>query len=640
MIVRNSNVRPNPVRSSTQPCWIVASILLCAGFLAAQEPPVPITFPADSGIVNVTDFGAFPNDDEDDTAAIQAALDRFPGGNRIVYLPPGVYVVTDTLRWPDGEQPGQAQKRVILQGAGESLSILRLPEGTSGFSESTPKPLIWTGSKPAQRFRNAIRDLTIEIEAKNRTAIGMQFNATNQGGIRNVTIRAAEGSGRIGLDLGHTDEIGPLLVRNLTVDGFDLGISTKWPVNSNTFEHVRLMNQRRYGWWNYHQMIFVRGLISEGESTVLYNEKNSWGSVLLMDSHLHGVEASSQTPGIFNQRQLVLRDVEIFDYRKAIDNSDRERDKGDITEAGLIVEDTSHANVVSPFRKMKDGTLAEAGEVRRLPVKETPDVPWGDPTKDWANLLSFGADPSGEKNSSPALQRAIDSGKKTIFLPAAGDFRFEGEVRIRGPVERIIGLEGRFTVTGEPVWKLVDGDHPEGMADSPIVIIERLGQRNGGNEIKLRQESQRTLVISSVTGFNVEGHGTGDLFIDDLSGHLDRVAPGQNVWCRQLNSERRDGVKCRNMGGNLWILGMRAEHLGTVLELTGGGHTEVNGLFVSSSAGWNEAEPAFLIRDSTAALFGVCERNTNRSPVSFWVSETQEEETKELRERPWVYLSR
>ena len=25
------------------------------------------------------------------------------------------------------------------------------------------KPLIWTGSKPAQRFRNAVRDLTIEV---------------------------------------------------------------------------------------------------------------------------------------------------------------------------------------------------------------------------------------------------------------------------------------------------------------------------------------------------------------------------------------------------------------------------------------------------------------------------------------------
>jgi hypothetical protein len=44
--------------------------------------------------------------------------------------------------------------------------------------------------------------------------------------------------------------------------------------------------------------------------------------------------------------------------------------------------------------------------------------------------------------------------------------------------------------------------------------------------------------------------------------------------------------------------------------------------------------------DSTAVFRGINERNFNRSPVSFWVSETQGDETKELRERPWVYLSK
>ena len=628
--------RLNPLRLLIEPCWILSLALFWSGAAFAQNP---ITFPADAGIIDVTAFGAVPDDDGDDTEAIQTALNQFPGGNRIVYLPPGEYRVTDTLRWPDGEHPGQSQKRVILQGAGESLSTLRLPDNSKGFSDNEPKALIWTGRKPAQRFRNAIRDLTIEIGEDNRNAIGLQFNASNQGGIRNVTIRAAENAGKIGLDLGHSDEIGPLLVRNLTVEGFEVGISSKWPVNSNTFEHVNLINQRQYGWWNYHQMIFVRGLVSENQCTVLYNERNSWGTMTLLDSHLHGIN-SPRTPAIVNQRQLVMRNVEILDYWRAVENDDKDRDKGDIDGSTLIELDSSHRNITSPFRGLKDRTLADAGEVKRLPVKETPDVPRGDPTKDWANLLTFGADPKGEKDSSPALQRAIDSGKKTIYLPPAADFRFEGEVEIRGPVQRIIGLEGRFTAVGDPVWKLVDDKHPGGLPDAPVVIIERLTHRSGGTELKIRQESKRTLVVSSSIGFSVEGHGTGDLFLDDFCGHLDRVAPGQNVWCRQLNSERKEGIKCRNMGGNLWILGMKTENLGTIFELTGGGHTEVNGLFLYSNAGWNEADPAIRIRDSTAVFLGINERNFNRSPVSFWVSETQERETKELRERPWIYLSR
>ena len=37
-----------------------------------------IRFPADGGVLNVVEFGATPNDDQDDTAAIQAALDKDP----------------------------------------------------------------------------------------------------------------------------------------------------------------------------------------------------------------------------------------------------------------------------------------------------------------------------------------------------------------------------------------------------------------------------------------------------------------------------------------------------------------------------------------------------------------------------------
>ena len=251
---------------------------------AAACAQTPINFPKDGGVLEVTAFGAKADDAVDDTLAIQTALDAFPNGNRIVYLPAGTFIVTDTLRWPKGEG-GNGEKRTILQGAGMALTKITLPANTPGFAEK-PKAMLWTGVKPAQRFRNAVRDLTLEIGAGNPQAIGMQFNASNQGCIRNVTLRAAKDSGLIGLDMGFTDEIGPLLVRNLTVEGFETGIVTKWPVNSNTFEHVTLRGQRKLGWHNYHQMIFVRSLTSENAVTTLYNEKDSMGTVTLVDSKI------------------------------------------------------------------------------------------------------------------------------------------------------------------------------------------------------------------------------------------------------------------------------------------------------------------------------------------------------------------
>ncbi|MBL9156310.1 MAG: hypothetical protein JNJ70_02475 [Verrucomicrobiales bacterium] len=619
---------------------LLATLLLSSAASSAIAQIVPITFPSDGGIVDVREYGAIPDDEGDDTAAIQAALDAYPNGNRIIYLPPGVFLIRDTLRWPAGESGGNAQKRTILQGAGETLSLLRLPENTGGFTDGgKPKPLLWTGSAPAQRFRNAVRDLTIEVGPRNAGAIGLQFNASNQGTIRHLTIRAADSSGKIGLDLGHCDEIGPLLVRHLTVTGFETGISTKWPVNSNTFEHVLLSNQRRLGWWNYHQMVFVRDLISENRVPSIYNEKDSWGTVTLLGAHLHAINPDGNTPAIHNQRQMYLRNVEILGYRLAVNHDDKGRDKGDVGPPGLIAEDTSHKNVRSLFREVGDGTFAQAGEVSHLPVKETPEIPWGDPAKEWANLLDFGADATGAADASAALQKAIDSGAKTIYLPAGANFLFSTTVEIRGPVQRLIGLEGRFTAEGEPVWRLVDGKHPQKLPDAPMVVIERMTNQSGGAEILVRHESARTLVISSATGFAVEGIGKGDLFLDDLCGHLNRLAPGQSAWCRQLNSER-EGLKCRNAGGKLWILGLKTEKTGTLIETTAGGITEVNGVFLYSNSGWTAGEPAFTVADATLNLFGVNERNFNRQPVTLWVRERQGAETRELAEMPWIYLGR
>ncbi len=623
------------------------SVLILSFFFSVPgtADELPITFPEDGGIVDVREYGAIADDDGDDTKAIQTALDAFPDGNRMVYVPAGIFIVRDTLRWPAGENGSVAQRRTILQGAGEALTILKLPESTGGFTDGgKPKAVVWTGNTPAHRFRNAVRDLTLDIGPRNHGAIGLQFNASNQGTIRNLTIRSLDGSGKIGLDLGHSDEIGPLLARRITVDGFEIGISTKWPVNSITFEHVLLRNQRRLGWWNYHQMVFVRDLISENRVPSIYNEKDSWGSVTLLDAHLHATNPDADTPGILNQRQMYLRKVEVLGYRHAIDHDDKDRDKGDIHSPGMVNEDTSHKNVCSLWREVGDGTFAQSGEVVHLPVKETPEVPRGDPAKDWVNLLTFGADATGTTDASPALQKAIDSGAKTIYLPAGANFLFSSIVELRGPVQRIIGLEGQFTAAagaagGGPAWTLVDGKHPQNLPDAPIVVIERMSGESDGSSIRIRHESKRTLVVSSATGFDVEGYGKGDLFLDDFCGSLDRVAPGQSAWCRQLNSER-EGVKCRNAGGKLWILGLKTEKAGTLVETTDGGITEINGVFLSSNNGWKAGEPAFLVEDATLNLFGVNERNFNRQPVDLWVRERREDETRELKDLPWVFLGR
>ena len=94
--------------------------------------PVPITVarPATRPphLYLATEFGAKGDDAEDDRAAIQAALDKAAKDGGVVYLPPGTYYVSGSVRVPDG---------VTLRGAGSDQTAIRvLPHE---FGRTTPQ---------------------------------------------------------------------------------------------------------------------------------------------------------------------------------------------------------------------------------------------------------------------------------------------------------------------------------------------------------------------------------------------------------------------------------------------------------------------------------------------------------------------
>jgi hypothetical protein len=57
-----------------------------------------------------------------------------------------------------------------------------------------------------------------------------------------------------------------------------------------------------------------------------------------------------------------------------------------------------------------------------------------------------------------------------------------------------------------------------------------------------------------------------------------------------------------NRGASLWLLGLKTEGLGTAIETTGGGQTELLGGLLYPAWGNPGRTPAFVIADSTAAL--------------------------------------
>ncbi|MBM4019570.1 MAG: DUF4457 domain-containing protein, partial [Planctomycetes bacterium] len=577
------------------------------------NPPRPalagaenVVFPPDSGIIDVTaaPYNAKGDGVADDTKAIQAALNDYPNAGAIIYLPNGTYVISKTLRWPQGRGGGSEYKRTVLQGQSRAGTIIRLKDACPGYTDAAaPKEMVWTGGAPAQRFRNAIRNCTWDTGKGNPGAVGVRFNASNVGCLREVDIRSGDGSGVIGLDMAYTDEIGPCFVKHVGVTGFDTGVATKFGVNSITFEHITLRGQRQVGWHNNGQAITVRGLASENAVTAI--RQDQWGGLFtLIDSKLTGTGDASALPGVrLLAGCMFARNVTVTGYASAIQKETKAG--SEIVPGPLVGEWVS--------TRLPGSGPASLG----LPVKETPDVPWDDP-KDWAVITQFGAKMDGRSDDSDALQQAIDSGKTTVCLPR-GSVTIKKPLVLRGKVRRLIGCEAslRFPtpMTGAANIFTV------GESTEPVLVVERLTSWFWDNKAGLNfidNPTRRTLVLKELgdvddtSDQHPNGRGTlitgpGELFVEDVTGRF-HLMPGARAWMRQMNPEtnqdrRNTQLEAQwhliNEGGQLWILGIKTEGPGPVIITRGGGRTELlGGLMYSSGGARTQDQPAFIFEDS------------------------------------------
>jgi hypothetical protein len=555
--------------------------------LVALEEVTPenIVFPDDGGVINVKNspYNAKGDGVSDDTIALQQALNDYPNKNKIIYLPTGTYLVSDRLQWPEGEG-GNTHKRTILQGQNTGKTIVKLKNSAQGFGNVLlPKAVIWTGEAPAQRFRNAIRNLTVDTGTGNAGAIAIQFIANNQGTIRNVTMRSPDGQGMVGLDMAYTDEIGPLLVKNVKVDGFNIGIKTANRVNSQTFEHLKLQNQKQYGLANYGQNISIRDLQSNNPVPAIYNED---GVVTLIDANLTNSSSRSQ-PAIKNDSILFTRNLKTSGYFVAIENNQTPHQKA----MGTSVDE---------FVSHQLPQVSSTAKSLNLPVEETPEIAWDD-LSNWGSPTHFGAVSDDRNDDSAAIQAAIDSGKTTIYLPN-GSYLIEKTIYIRKNVKRIIGLEAR--IEGKGSFRFEDGN-------APTVIIERLDGIGSG----IIHATSRTLVLSSMS-LGVSGYqssysniGKGKLFLEDVVGGPWQFN-NQKVWARQLNPEN-SGTHISNNAGNLWVLGLKTERDGILVESKAGAKTEILGGFIYSTDK-PKTTPMFVSNNSNISItIGECNFNRN-----------------------------
>ncbi|MGF1571911.1 MAG: glycosyl hydrolase family 28-related protein [Sumerlaeia bacterium] len=577
-------------------------------------PAQNITFPPDSRVVDVTKAPYFAVGDGVTTAtlAIQQALDDHPDAHTIIYLPDGEYLIDDRLNWPilnGNPSQEQSSRYTILQGQSRSGARLKLADNAPLYQNpAAPLAMINTGFGVAQRFRNAIHDITIDSGVGNPGAIGVQFKANNQGGIFNTTIISGDGQGDIGLDFSYSPQIGPLLVQDVLVDGFDFGVRTFFTVNSITFERLSLQNQNQYGFYNNQQAVFIHDLTSTNTVPAILNT-NQGGFVSVINANLQKPTPNSDS-AIINDSKLYARNITTSGYQIAINHSSF-LSVPDVTGPN-VTENTSHP-------VLRNGDNLESS--LNLPIQSPPDVPWGDPLTEWVNIESYGAAPTAGDDSTAfqlAINEVVSSATlHTVYIPSPGriprSHSIENDVTIYPEVRRIVGTEAR--VAGNNGAQFII----EGNTTEPL-IIERFNKFGSA----IVRNSNRPLILRNCQfGRYIPGPNAGDLYLEDVTME-DSTFRNQNVWARQLNIEQGTGiVSLTNDGANLWILGLKTEKRGTKIQTINGGNTELIGAFIYSTQS-GSAEPMFIVDETSNATFaGVKETNFSSNSYVNIVQETR-----------------
>ncbi|WNR45548.1 galactose-binding domain-containing protein [Paenibacillus roseipurpureus] len=603
--------------------WIVlGSILLITTVLGLMIPGTGTTalaassaqvIPPNAGYVNVKDFGAMGDGVADDTAAIMSAIksrNRYYGYPMNVYFPAGVYLVSDTI---NGVNPdGTDNAHLTLQGAGQGQTIIRLKNNAPGFNAGavTAKPVVRFAGESGiqnQAFMNFLFDLTVDIGSQNPQAIGVDYLTSNQGSMRNVDIVSGDGQGYIGLAM--TREIGPGMVKNISITGFQYGIKTAKPLYSMVLEKVTLKNQSVAGILNERQMLEIRNLTSTNKVPAIINRYND-AMVTIIDSQFFGGIKGESAIRNESGGSLLARNLNAQSsyYSQAITNEG-------VAVSGKIVTEYNSDYLQRLFQS-RSTTL-------NLPIEETPELPQ-DPLSDWAFVDDYGANPDDNIDDTAAIQAAIDSGKTTIYFrprhTTTYTYQIQGTLVIRGNVKRLAGMGTyikKTNATSLPQIRIETTNYPN-------VFIDRLF---GDFQVT---HVGATHVVSLDNQWNDYHNepGSGDLYLEDTYSSF--VFNGNKAWMRQANSESKTNTQLVNQGGTVWVLGLKTEWMNTTARTTGGGKSEIMGAFMYPAQG-NVAPttPAFETIDSQASYqYGVFDDWVQQWTLLF--RETRNGETRDM----------
>jgi hypothetical protein len=465
------------------------------------------------------------DDVADDTAAFVAAFDHvlklmddgrpftdpdvvfLPAGRFIIYIPDGIYRVTDTITYSGPtrfEIPGVARHENVVGikfiGQSRDGSIIRLAPGSAGFDNAQfPKPVVQFIRSNVE-FNNwavdghGCRNFTIDV-TNNRGAVGIAYWSANNGLITNMLIRADDNAGFAGIYVPKAVFAG--YVQDVTIEGFDYGFLVLGNEVDSTpvLEYLSLIQQRIAGISVAKMSINVRNLAVSGGATAVDLTGTS-AQVIVVDSDLNGGGSTNYAMRQVATSHLYLRNVTTAGFAGAVAEGSQMK-----LALGTAPE---YSSLVTKYTRAGRKPL-------NLPIKDAP-VPLYDPapTK-WAA-------PSGFDQAS--VQAAFATGKPIIYFPSNRRYKLN-DVNVPATTNIIDGMGGFFTGT------LTISES----SSEPLYIVDMI-------EVAINNKTNRTIVLYQ-SGNEISNTVAGAEWYLCCVGQIKNLNnfSAASVWGRWINSE-------------------------------------------------------------------------------------------------------
>lgn len=409
------------------------------------------------------EFGAHGDGKADDSAALQAAIDKAEGHHRegIVFVPSGLYRLTRTIYiWPG----------VRIFGYGATRPVFLLADNTPGFQTSEGAMVMFTGwrlgvrpsflfGRPFQvlfpppgtvppnsniadanpgTFYSAMSNIDFEIGDGNPAAVAIRFHVAQHSYLSHMDFH-------IGSGLAALTEIGNE-AEDLHFYGGRYGILTDRPSPAWQFTLI--------------------DSVFEGQREAAIREHEA-GLTLIHDTFLNVPTAIDIDPHYSDE--LWVKDSRFENISRAAVIISNERSP--LTEIGfesavcmgvptfaLLRESgkkvagkgevyrVNHFNygLIVPGEGMTGtmGMIYHATPLAALPAPLPPAIPALPPTKDWLNVHSLGVAGDGVTDDTAAIQKAIDT-HRVLYFPS-GHYIIHNTLTLK-PNTVLIGLHPTLT---------------------------------------------------------------------------------------------------------------------------------------------------------------------------------------------------